>query len=263
MKVIMPQLKAAQMVGAKPEKIKGTQIRQIKGGGWIRVVSADGKEFPVAATKAVHKYLRSIGEEVAGGEEGKDNLMGAKPVKIKGTQIKQVKGGGFVRVVNEDGKEFPIQANKTVCNYLRSIGQEVVKGGSKSKAKKERTPEEQEAYKHKMAEKHQQTIEKEGRVVVGNQYTLGEIIARGGQHFWVKAKNPSAIPAAVKGKLQAMNDEARAKDKKFLGGKDDLGIFVRLGDVAMEGLSLKPGTDVKFKLYTDEKGVGGCEVLAA
>merc|ERR1719379_1430892 len=49
---------------AKPEKIKGTQIKQVKGGGMVRVVTSDGKEFPIEATKAVYKYLKSIGEEV-------------------------------------------------------------------------------------------------------------------------------------------------------------------------------------------------------
>merc|ERR1712187_616683 len=93
---------------------------------------------------------------------------GGKPPKIKGTQIKMVKGGGMVRVVTADEKEFPIEANKAVYKYLKSIGQEVVKGGSK--VKKERTPEEEVAHQEKMIELHQKTVAKEGRVVVGNSY---------------------------------------------------------------------------------------------
>mmetsp|Transcript_17538 Transcript_17538/g.33078 ORF Transcript_17538/g.33078 Transcript_17538/m.33078 type:complete len:236 (-) Transcript_17538:91-798(-) len=196
--------------------------------------------------------------------------MTAKPEKIKGTQIKQVKGGAFVRVVNADGKEFPIEATKAVYKYLRSIGEEVSmpgpaskKGKKGKKEKKERTPEEELAHKLKMEEKHQQTIEKEGRVKVSDKYINGEIIQRGGHFFWVKADNPNAIPMNVKSKLQAMNEEARSKNEKFLGGSDDLAIFVRMADIATEGLPIKPGTKLKFKLYTDNKGVGGCEVREA
>merc|ERR1712019_42240 len=112
----------------------------------------------------------------------------------------------------------------------------------------------------KMEERHQQAIAKEGRVVVGNTFIKGEIVQRGGFFFWAKAANPSAIPAAAKAKLQKMNDEFRAKNAKFLGGKDDLAIFCRIGDISTENMSIKPGTAIKFKLYTDDKGVGGCEV---
>merc|ERR1711998_731103 len=59
-----PVIRAAA-AGGKPAKIKGTQIQQVKGGGFVRIVTSDGKEFPIEANKAVYKYLRSIGEEVA------------------------------------------------------------------------------------------------------------------------------------------------------------------------------------------------------
>jgi hypothetical protein len=200
----------------------------------------------------------------------------AKPVKIKGTQIKQVKGGGFVRVVTEDGKEFPIEATKGVYKYLRSIGQEVVEPGKqqnqpkkamkKQKKRKERTPEEEEVAQAKASERHQASIEKDGRVVVGDDYIDGEIVRRGGRFMWVKPDNPNSIPANVRGKLKKMNDEFRAKGgegkKAFLGGETANVVFVWLADLG-EQIEIKPETKVKFKLYTDNKGVGGCEVVAA
>merc|ERR1712046_214562 len=186
-----------------------------------------------------------------------------------GTEIKQMKGGRMVRVVSADGKEFPLEANKAVYKHLKSLGIEVEEPqqqGNSSKPKKEKTektPEEQVAYQMKMAEKHQQRIAREGRVMAGNNYMMGEIVDRAGSFFWVKANNQSAIPGAVMSKLRAMNNEARAKNPKFLGGKDVLAIYVAMGDIAIQGLSLKAGTKVKFKLYTDTKGVSGCEVMAA
>merc|ERR1719428_849035 len=106
-------------------------------------------------------------------EEG--GSAAVKPEKIKGTQIKQQKGGGMVRVVTSDGKEFPIQATKAVYKYLKSIGEEVPepqkqgvkKVMKKQKEKKEKTSEELETIRQKEQERHQATIAKEGRKMAG------------------------------------------------------------------------------------------------
>lgn len=66
-----------------------------------------------------------------------------------------------------------------------------------------------------------------------------------------------------------MNDEFRAKvssaegSHEFCKGITENVFYVRIADLAEEGLVLKPGTQVKFKIYTDNKGVGGCEVVSA
>lgn len=208
--------------------------------------------------------------------QAQEQVPMGKPEKIKGTQIKMVKGGGMVRVVTSDGKEFPITATKAVYKHLKSIGEEVVRpnpnqqqGGKKGvmkkqKQKKERTPEELEAHKQKMQENNQKLIEKEGRVLVSDVYHSGEIISRGGFNFmWVKPDNPSQIPGDVAAALQTMNDEARAKHKNFLGGSTDNAVYVRFADISGDDIPIKQGTKVNFKLYKDNKGVGGCEVISA
>jgi len=146
---------------------------------------------------------------------------GGKPAKIKGTQIQQVKGGGFVRIVTSDGKEFPIEANKAVYKYLRSIGEEVVmpnpnqnQGGKKAKPnpnqnqggkkvmkgmkKKERTPEEQAA-RQKMMEKLKE-IDIEQKVWVGGlpKDCTWKMVA---EHFTKVASKPKLthIMSAKKG----------------------------------------------------------------
>jgi len=198
---------------------------------------------------------------------------GGKIEKIKGTEIKTEKGGRKVRVVTADGKEFPVEATKAVYKYLRSIGQEVEpksSGGKKvMKKQKQKTPEEKEAYKEKAKEKHQENIAKEGRVLVGSPYISGEIVQRGGNFVWVKPDDADAIPATVRGKLQAMNDEFRTKaasaekgKKEFLGGMTENVVYVNLHDVEDESMAFKAGTKCQFKLYTDNKGVGGCEVTS-
>lgn len=64
----MPMKAMKAMKGAQPpttsEKIKGTEIKLVKGGKPVRVITKDGKEFPIDAKKAVLKYLASIGQEV-------------------------------------------------------------------------------------------------------------------------------------------------------------------------------------------------------
>eukprot|EP00746_Dinoflagellata_sp_MGD_P002782 gnl/MRDRNA2_/MRDRNA2_105439_c0_seq1.p1 gnl/MRDRNA2_/MRDRNA2_105439_c0~~gnl/MRDRNA2_/MRDRNA2_105439_c0_seq1.p1 ORF type:complete len:284 (+),score=84.47 gnl/MRDRNA2_/MRDRNA2_105439_c0_seq1:125-976(+) len=138
------------------EKIKGTGIVKKKGGVAVRVVTADGKEFPLEAKDAVIKYLNSIGQkppeaQTVQVQQGKNKLE-----KIKGTKIKMVKGGSHVRVIEKDGKEFPIEATEQVMKHLKSIGQEPIltqngKTGSTLPVKK----------KEKMSKKEEQLSKKE------------------------------------------------------------------------------------------------------
>jgi len=200
-----------------------------------------------------------------------------KPEKIKGTQIKQQKGGAFIRVVTSDGKEFPVTSTKAVYKHLKSIGQEVIKvnpnqlqGVKKKKkgpkVKTPKTPEQQEAHREKMLAKHQAAIVKEGRVMASNNLIPGEVMQRCGFFMWVKPDSPNSIPANLRTKLQAMNDEFKSKlkgNKQFLGGITENVVYCRMLDISGGQENLKVGNKCRFKLYTDNKGVGGCEVQAA
>jgi len=64
MKKAKAKAAGGQPVGGKPEKIKGTEVRAVKGGGLIRVVTHDKKEFPIEAKKGVIKHLKAIGKYV-------------------------------------------------------------------------------------------------------------------------------------------------------------------------------------------------------
>jgi len=241
------------------------------GGGGMNNMLAN---MPPQMVKQLMKQcMAQLGQQQGGGGGGAAQTETVE--KIKGTRIEMRKGGEKVRVVQEDGKEFPITATKAVYKYLKSIGQEVsrpnpnqVKKKSKhDKPKKERTPEELEAYRQKMVEKNEAKIVAEGRVLVNNTYHPGEIVQRGGSFVWVKPLNATGIPAKIRSQLQTMNDEFRAKatgKNKFCGGIDENVVYVRLADISdLSAVPLKTGTQVQFKYYTDNKGVGGCEVIAA
>merc|ERR1712224_528824 len=120
--------------------------------------------------------------------------------------------------------------------------------------------------REKAQAKHEQMIASEGRTLVGGQYIVGEIVARAYNFMWVKPDDANKIPASARPKLQAMNDEFRAKSadskKQFCGGIEENVVYCRTYDVTDESLVRKPGTKCKFKLYTDSKGVGGCDIMS-
>merc|ERR1712019_297884 len=133
--------------------------------------------------------------------------------------------------------------------------------------RKELTPEQKEKNKERFEKRHAARIEKEGRSVVSDVEYEGEVAFRSKGCAWVKPSKPSSFPSDVAAKLKSMNNEIRAKaskdgDKKkqkespFAG--EDL-VFISLGDVS-DGTILKSGMKVSFKLYTDDKGVGGYNV---
>lgn len=169
-----------------------------------------------------------------------------KPEKIKGTKIEQ-KGRGMIRVVIADGKEFPIEASKAVTRYLRSIGQAPEANGNQPKQalKKQkngpreqvvRTPEEEEAQRLKSIESR----------VIGDTYFEGKIFRVKEDLMWIKPTNPGSIPETIKGKV-----------------KEHAAVFVRRDDVDDASLKISPGEKCRFKFYTDNVGVGGCEVVSA
>eukprot|EP00746_Dinoflagellata_sp_MGD_P164419 gnl/MRDRNA2_/MRDRNA2_93034_c0_seq1.p1 gnl/MRDRNA2_/MRDRNA2_93034_c0~~gnl/MRDRNA2_/MRDRNA2_93034_c0_seq1.p1 ORF type:complete len:250 (-),score=79.30 gnl/MRDRNA2_/MRDRNA2_93034_c0_seq1:39-788(-) len=221
-KQVMKKQKVAVVNQTKPEKIKGTEIKQVKGGGYVRVITADNKEFPPEATKAVYKYLRSIGQDPT-------------PPQAQSANSTQVQG--VKKKVKQQQNQEP----------------------------KVRTPEEEEARKNKAIEFADRALATENRVIVNQNYIKGEFFKCEEMWAWVKPDNPSAIPKQVTAKLKTMCDAIRAKKGRanFLKNSTDNVVFVRVADVSDPALEMKPGVKCKFKLYTDSKGVGGCEVMAA
>lgn len=241
--------------GKKYTKVPGTEIQHMKGGVVVRVAIKSGMQFPPDDVEAAKKHVADIKGENAGKE------------KAAGTQ--GGKNGGDWQWPKSWGP-MPPWAKAWMAWYGKGAG----KGGSQEKGKKKKkapkekkelTPEQIEARQAKARERDAKILAEENRVIVSNDMHPGEVIARGNRCAWVKPTNPQKIPKPVMTKLQAMNNEMREKaketPKKKQAFEDDV-VYVRSSDVATEGLQLKPGVMVKFKLYHDAKGVGGCQVVA-
>lgn len=199
-------------------------------------------------------------------------MMQMSPMMMK-MMMGQMGGGGGKGKGKSNKKKATPGGKKTVIKQI--IGKSKKRREQRKtqaqktgvvKKTKEKTPEEQEALRQKNIDKHEETVAKEGRTMVGDSHIQGEIVQKGWNHMWVKPSNPNAIPASVKPKLKKMNDEVRAKckgTKKFCGGIADQVVYVHLADVSDTFLPIEPGAKCKFKLYTDNKGVGGCNVESA
>jgi hypothetical protein len=145
-------------------------------------------------------------------------------------------------------------------------------------SEEELSPEEIEKRLEKAEERILAKIAEESREVISSTWHVGEVVTASRFHAWVKPFHPLNIPNVVQAKLQAMNDEFRAKhqEKERMGkpgtdnnhpfangGITDNVIYLRTHDVSDKGLTLQPGLQVKFLIYTDSKGVGACEVVSA
>lgn len=231
----------------KYEKVPGTEIQHLKGGVVVRVAMKSGLQFPPEDVAAAKAHVEEIkGEDYQkkkkdGGGGGQDFWWPGMPAWMKAWM--KAKGAG-------KGKG----------------------GGGQKKKKKELTPEQIEEKKKKAAERAAKKVEEEGRVIEGNKFYKGEVIARSKMCAWVKPDALNSMPSKVQTKLKQMNADLRAKaaektdgktNKPFLDGKDDLVVYVRFSDLAEDGMECKAGTKVQFKVYTDTKGVGGAEVKAA
>lgn len=236
-------------------KVPGTEIQQKKGGVTVRVAIKSGMQFAPDDVEAAKKHVADIKGENAGKEKAAKTQGGA--------------GKNAVSWPKSWGP-MPPWAQAWMAWYAKGAGKGVAKAeGKKKKApkeKKELTPEQIEARRVKAAERDAKVLATENRKIAGDKYYTGEVIARGNRCGWVKATAPGQIPSAVMTKLKAMNAEMREKQKeapkKSQAFEDDV-IYVRSTDVADTDLKLTPGTKIQFKLYTDDKGVGGCQVKAA
>ena len=95
---------------------------------------------------------------------------------------------------------------------------------------------------------------------------LADVVADVARSYaWVTPLGP--VPFEMKAKLSEMNLEMRASEaevgRQFCGGVTDDLIFVALSDIEEDGLALKKGMIVLFRIYQDNRGVQGCMVTSS
>jgi len=183
--------------------------------------------------------------------------------KVPGTEIKQMKGGVVVRVVTKSGVQFDPKSIKAAKKHLVDIGWQPAKQKKQPKEKKDLTPEQIAEKKKKNEEYLAKVLAAENRKIVAQKFIKGEVVMKCGIHAWVKISNPKDVPFEVEQKIKVMNNEMREKAKKGKVIEDNV-IYVRVADIADENVkaNFKAGATCQFKLYTDSKGVGGCQVKA-
>lgn len=100
------------------------------------------------------------------------------------------------------------------------------------------------------------------RKILGDKMYKGEVVQRWGQCAWVKPEiSIMAMPFEAEPKLVQMNKAIRENSKSALG--QDHVVYLHVSDVAEKGLVLKPGAQIEFKLYSFDKGIGGCQIKSA
>lgn len=260
--------KGGQGNAGKGSRGKGGQAaggNAVKGGGKVikEVIKKVNGEFvkEVWVEKGAGKGNNAHGQR--GGKE-QNGKAGAKGQNGR-------RGGKMLGVIKKEKAKHDGNGNGEETGGRRKGrgGASKRRGGAggEPRERKERTPEELEAFKAKTLERHQQKVEKEGRELASDDTFTGEVVARAKSYAWVKPDGD--LPAEVAAKLSEMNAEFRAKGdaadgkKSFLGGATDDVLYLAFADMAEEGLVLKAGVKVHFKVYTDNKGVGACEVTAA
>jgi len=107
-------------------------------------------------------------------------------------------------------------------------------------------------------------VAEEEREVLDGIYE-GEVVQRSKTYAWIKPRDPSSLPVGVQSKVQEMCDGFRKRaeegDRVFCGGIEENVIYVANPDLSVKGAILCVGMQVTFKLYTDNKGVGGYDVV--
>jgi hypothetical protein len=242
---------------SKYGKVPGTEIQHMKGGIVVRVAIKSGMQFPPEDVEAAKKHVAEIKGENAGKEKGQASQKNGSGGSGNGTNWPKSWG------------PMPPWVKQWMAWYgPKGGGKGGGSEGKKKKAKKpkkELTPEQIEARQAKAKEREAKLLADEQRQIVNNDMHVGEVIARGNRCAWVKPENASRFPKAFQTKLAAMNAEMREKAKDAPKKKQAFDadvIYVRTCDVVTEDLKLKEGTMIKFKIYSDTKGVGGCQVVA-
>eukprot|EP00413_Alexandrium_margalefii_P016176 CAMPEP_0204531002 /NCGR_PEP_ID=MMETSP0661-20131031/10932_1 /ASSEMBLY_ACC=CAM_ASM_000606 /TAXON_ID=109239 /ORGANISM="Alexandrium margalefi, Strain AMGDE01CS-322" /LENGTH=70 /DNA_ID=CAMNT_0051537127 /DNA_START=11 /DNA_END=223 /DNA_ORIENTATION=- len=70
------------------------------------------------------------------------------------------------------------------------------------------------------------------------------------------------MPPAVVAKVKQMQQDAKQRGKDSITGQGSgTSLYFRRTDIN-EGVQLDKGMPVTFKVYTDDKGAGACEIRA-
>jgi len=104
----------------------------------------------------------------------------------------------------------------------------------------------------------------EHRVMLGNTTFSGVVEMYNWGRGWGFIKVPASVtmPPAVAKKVKQMQEEARQRGRNSITGQaTDTMLYFRKADIN-PGVQLDKGTNVSFKVYTDDKGAGACEIQA-
>jgi len=251
-------------------KVPGTAIKTFNDGRIVRVVHASGKEFspkdiqgvqshleklqrsgqaPVKTTKWAEKQQRQS-QAVKGQVAPKKNVLSKAPGKFAASFKAKVQ-----KSVNTSGAsgqlKFTLPKVTGAAGGLKFTPAAKVKPAAKVASiyvKKKILKPTAKAGGALMDARHMARFQDEGRKLVNNTYFIGKVVSSGKSHVWVLPLRPT-IPAHVQSALKRTNASSH--------------VYVSLQDVRQSGLQLVSGTSIRFKLYTDSKGVGGCEVISA
>jgi len=251
-------------------KVKGTEVKTFKDGRVVRVVHASGREFSPNDIQGVHSHLEKL------------QRTGKAPVRTTKWAAKQQRHGQAVKgLAAPKKKAFTAPPGRFAASFKAKVQKSVNTSGASGQlkftlpqvtgtagglkftpaAKVKPAAKVASIYVKKkilkptakaggalMDDRHKARIQEEGRKLVNNTYFTGKVVSSGNSHVWVLPLRPS-IPAHLQSALKRTSASSH--------------VYVSLRDVRQSGLQLVAGTSIRFKLYTDSKGVGGCEVISA
>mmetsp|Transcript_84753 Transcript_84753/g.133408 ORF Transcript_84753/g.133408 Transcript_84753/m.133408 type:complete len:283 (+) Transcript_84753:45-893(+) len=225
----------AVLTKSQHESIPGTRIQSLPGGVAVRVVTEDGAKFPPHKVAAVKKHLKKLVQKAKEKAEVEQMINGTKPVP------------------DADADDKSAESRAHAKSRKR-----VAPAATPPKSKKERKEEAWKARQQQLQEAHAEKIKEEGRELVSDQWCAGEVVQRAQGLAWAKVRDPSQIPEAVLTRLRDSTEEIRRQLESLV---EDV-IPIRFADVD-KSLDLKPGIALRFQVYTDRNGVGGCNASAA
>uniref|UniRef100_A0A7S1PYW3 Uncharacterized protein n=1 Tax=Alexandrium catenella TaxID=2925 RepID=A0A7S1PYW3_ALECA len=97
----------------------------------------------------------------------------------------------------------------------------------------------------------------EHRVVLGSRTFKGIVEMYNWMRGWgfIKAAPGSAFPPNVMAKIKQQQEDAARRGKNT----SDMMLYFRKDDLN-DGVEIDKGKEVTYKIYTDDKGAGACEV---
>eukprot|EP00413_Alexandrium_margalefii_P008271 CAMPEP_0204529958 /NCGR_PEP_ID=MMETSP0661-20131031/10351_1 /ASSEMBLY_ACC=CAM_ASM_000606 /TAXON_ID=109239 /ORGANISM="Alexandrium margalefi, Strain AMGDE01CS-322" /LENGTH=375 /DNA_ID=CAMNT_0051536013 /DNA_START=68 /DNA_END=1195 /DNA_ORIENTATION=+ len=102
----------------------------------------------------------------------------------------------------------------------------------------------------------------EHRVVLGNTTFSGTVDMYNWQRGWgfIRVAEGVSMPPAVVAKVKKMQEDAKQRGKNSITGQGaGTSLYFRKTDIN-EGVTVDKGMAVSFKVYTDDKGAGACEI---